>query len=140
MGSTPVQLSKKEDRLTRWCLFLGMIVWFLDLNAVYALPSLSCEWSWFQFTIAGIPGLVIIEAIISLIAMLLISFMIYLPWRNWLKFQTQKPTTNPRMLQDTEKDRRPLLAFVAMLMNSFFFLFIMATFVPLFALNVCARG
>ncbi len=140
MDAPQVQLSKSDDRLTRWCLFLGMIIWFIDLETVYALPSLACEWSWFQFSIAGIPGLAIIEAIISLIAMMLMSFMVYLPWRNWRKFQTEKPTHNPRMLQDTEKDRRSLLAFVAMLMNSFFFLFIIATFVPVFALNACARG
>ncbi len=135
-----VQLSKTEDRLTRWCLFLGMIVWFIDLNTVYSLSSLACEWNWFAFTFAGIPGLVIVEAIITLIALLLMSFMIYLPWRNWLKFQTEKPTENPQMLKDTEKDRRSLMAFVAMLLNGFFFLFLVATFVPMLVLNVCARG
>ncbi len=140
MDSTQVQVSKREDRITRWCLFLGMLVWFMDLNSVYALPSLSCEWSWFQFTLAGIPGLAVIEAAISLVAMVLMALMIYLPWRNWVKFQTHAPADNPRMLSDTEKDRRSLLAFVAMLMNSFFFLFIIATFVPVFALKVCAHG
>ena len=134
------QLSKTEDRLTRWCLFLGVTIWFLDLNTVYALPSLSCEWGWFGFTIAGIPGLAVIEAIITLIALLLMALMIYLPWRNWRKFQTEKPMDNPQLLQDTEKDRRSLLAFVAMLLNSFFFVFLIAMFVPIFALNVCARG
>ncbi len=118
----------------------GIAIWFIDLNTVYALPSLACEWGWFPFTIAGIPGLVFIEAIITFIAMLLMSFMIYLPWRNWRKFQAAKPTDNPRLLQDTEKDRRSLMAFVAMLANSFFFLFILATFVPILALNACVRG
>lgn len=140
MDLSSVPLSKNEERLTRWCLFLGITIWFIDLNTVYALPSLSCQWGWFRYTIAGIPGLVMIEAIITFIAMLLLSFMIYLPWRNWRKFQTEKPTANPQILKDTEKDRRSLLAFVAMLLNSFFFLFTIATFVPIFALNVCARG
>lgn len=140
MNSGQVQLSKTEERLTRWCLFLGIIVWFIDLNTVYALSSLSCEWSWFAFTVAGIQGLVVIEAMITLIAMLMMAFMIYVPGRNWRKFQTAKVTDNPPLLEDTEKDRRPLLAFVAMLLNSFFFLFLIATFVPLAVLKVCARG
>jgi uncharacterized membrane protein len=140
MDLSSVPISESEDRLTRWCLFLGITIWFIDLNMVYALPSLSCEWGWFRFTIAGIPGLVMIETIITLIAMLLMSVMIYLPWRNWRKFQTEKPTANPEILQDTEKDRRSLLAFVAMLLNSFFFLFMIATLVPILALYVCARG
>lgn len=140
MDLSSVPLSKSEERLTRWCLFLGITIWFIDLSTVYALPSLACQWGWFRFTIAGLPALVMIEAIITVIAMLLMSFMIYLPWRSWRKFQTEKPTANPQILQDTEKDRRSLLAFVAMLLNSFFFLFTIATLVPIFALEVCARG
>ena len=140
MDLSSVPISAGEDRLTRWCLFLGITIWFIDLNTVYALPSLACQWGWFPFTIAGIPGLLMVEAMITLIAMLLMSFMIYLPWRNWRKFQSEKPRDNSRMLQDTEKDRRSLLAFVTMLLNSFFFLFLISTFVPIFALNACARG
>ncbi len=140
MGSAASPISKTEDRVTRWCLFLGMILWFVDLNTVYALPSLSCEWGWFSFTVAGLSGLAVVEAIITLIAMVPMAVMVYLPWRNWRKSQTEKPTDNPRILNDTEKDRRSLLAFLAMMMNGFLFLFILATFVPMLALNVCARG
>lgn len=140
MDSAQGPLSKTEDRLSRWCLFLGMLLWFADLNTVYALPSLSCTWGWFSFTVAGLSGLAVVEAIITLIAMVLMSVLIYLPWRNWRKFQTERPMENPRMLNDTEKDRRSLIAFVAMLLNSFFLLFIVATFVPMLVLNVCARG
>ncbi len=82
----------------------------------------------------------LIEASISVIAMVLMGIMIYLPWRNWRKSQRAKPVENPHMLRDTEKDRRSMLAFVTMLMNSFFFLFIIATLVPVFSLNLCARG
>ncbi len=134
------QNDKAGERLTQWCLVLGITLWFIDLNTVYALPSLACQWSWFPFTIAGIPGLGFIEAAITFVDMLLMSFLIYLPWRNWRKFQSEKPVDNPRMLKDTEKDRRSLLAFVAMLLNSFFFLFIVAFFVPMLTLNACVRG
>ncbi len=135
-----VQADKTSNRLARWSLVLGITLWFVDLNTVYALPSLACEWNWLAFMILGIPGLVFVEAAITLVSMLLMLVMIYLPWRNWRAFQTEKPTDNPQLLQDTERDRRPLMAFVAMLANSFFLLFMIATLVPLFALNVCARG
>ncbi len=140
MDVTQDQVTKSEDRLTRLCLFLGMLLWFVDLNTVYSLPSLACEWNWFRFTVAGISGLSVVEAVISLVAMALMAPMIYLPWRNWRKFQTEEPTRNPKLLKDTEKDRRSLLAFVAMLMNSFFFLFMVTMLVPIFTLNVCARA
>jgi MFS family permease len=129
MNFPKIQINKADDRFTGWSLILGISIWFADLNTVYALPSLACQWGWFPFTIAGIPSLVFIEAVITLIALLLISFLIYLPWKNWRKFQTDKSLENPKMLKDTEKDRRSLLAFVAMLMNSFFLLFIIASFV-----------
>ncbi len=138
--NTQVEGAKANNSLARWSLVLGITLWFIDLNTVYALPSLACEWNWFPFTVAGIPALVFVEAIITLIAGLLMLLLIYLPWRNWRRFQTATPRDNPQMLQDTEKDRRPLMAFVAMLANSFFLLFMLATFVPMIALNACARG
>lgn len=134
------QITKAEDRVTRWSLLLGIIIWFVDLNTVYALPSLACEWEWLDFKIAGIPALVFIEGIITLVALLLMVLMIYLPWREWRMFQTVRPTHNPRVLSDTEKNSRALTAFVAMLLNVFFLLFIIATFVPMATLNACVHG
>ncbi len=134
------QLSKANERLTRLSLILGITVWFIDLNTIYALPSLACNWSWFPFTIAGVPGLVFVEGIITLIDLLIMLYLIYLPWRNWRAYRSETPKGNPQVLKDTEKDRRSLMAFVAMLVNSFFFLFIIAFFVPMIALNACAQG
>lgn len=140
MGYSKVLFPFAEEKLTRWSLLLGVTIWFIDLNTVYALPSVACEWNWFPFTIAGIPGLKIIEGLITIVSMLLMALMIYWPWRNWRAFQTQKPSENPQLLSDSQKDHRALMAFVAMLTNSFFLLFIIAFFVPMLALNACMRG
>lgn len=140
MDVSKVQLTKREERRTSLSLFLGIAVWFIDLNAVYALPSLTCNWNWFPFTVAGIPGLLIVEGLITLIAMALMLFLIYLPYKNWRAFQSERANGSPHRLMDTEKDRRPLMAFVTMLVNSFFFLFIIAFFIPMIALNPCAAG
>ncbi len=139
MNVSKADITKTDNRWPRWSLFLGMLIWFTDLNTVYALPSLACQWGWFSFTIAGIPGLVIIEAIVSLICLLLISLMIYIPWRTWHRQRAGEPVDHHR-IQEAEQDRPSLMAFVSMLVNSFFFLFIIATFVPMIALNACARG
>ncbi len=140
MDAQNVQLTKTDSRNNRLSLILGITLWFADLNTVYALPSLACEWNWFPFTIAGIPGLLIVEAAISIVSLLLMAYLIYLPWRNWRKLQTQKPADNPHLLADTENDRGSLVAFIAMMANSFFFLFILATFVPILMLKVCVTG
>jgi hypothetical protein len=44
------------------------------------------------------------------------------------------------LLQDTEHDRRPLVAFVALMLNSFLFLFAGAFLVPLFMLSACGQA
>ncbi len=140
MSYSRADIPRSDDRASRWCLFLGILIWFADLNTVYALPSLACEWGWFNFTLAGISGLTIVEALISLVAIALMLYMIYLPWRIWRRLQIEKPESNPHLLRDTESHRRTLMPFVTMLVNGFFLLFIIATFVPMLALNVCALG
>jgi len=117
-----------------------MIVWFVHLNVAYNLASLACTWGWFSFTVVGISGLQLVEAIITLVTMLVMLFLIYLPWREWRRFQTEAPPSNPHVLEDTEKDSRPLVAFIVMLLNSFFFLFVIALFVPIFALSACGQS
>lgn len=135
-----IQLPEIDLRQTRWSLLGGITIWFLHLNLLNSLVSLSCRWDWFSFKIAGLSGLQFIEALITLVALVLMLILIYLPWLNWQHYQTGKPPDNPRMLQDTEQDRRPLAAFVTMLLNSLFFLFIIASFVPLFTLSACRQG
>ena len=140
MNAPTTQITRSDERQTWLALLLGVVIWFLHQNAVYALNSVSCVWGWFTFTIAGVGGLVFVEAIITLIAMALMLIMLYLPWRNWRRFQTDKPSDNPHLLQDTENDRRPLLAFVVMLLNGFFLLFIFSSLVPIFALSPCSQA
>ncbi len=134
------QPPKTGSRISKLSLYLGILVWFVDLNTVYALPSVACEWGWFPFTIAGLPGLVWIEGIITVISMALMLYLIYASWRNWRQFQSKKPADNPHLLKDTERSRRSLMSFAAMMVNSFFFLFIIAFFVPMLSLNACIRG
>ncbi len=132
-------VAKGEERQTFLVLFSGPIIWFVHLNILNMLTSVSCRWGWFPFTIAGIPGLRFTEVLISLAALALMLYITYLPWRNWRRFQTEAPFHNPQVLQDTEEDRRPLIAFVAMLMNTMFSIFVSASFVLLFALKACGE-
>jgi uncharacterized membrane protein len=140
MNAPTTQITRSDERQTWLALFLGVVLLFLHQNLVYALNSVSCVWGWFTFTIAGVGGLVVVEAIITLIALALMLIMIYLPWKSWRRFQTHRPTENPHMLQDTEDDQRPLVAFITMLLNGFFLLFIFASLVPIFSLSPCAQA
>lgn len=132
-----IDLTQPSEQQTRWSIFLGIMLWFLHLNTLNALTSLSCKWGWFPFKIAGLSGLQFVEALISLVVMLMMLAIIFLGWRDWRRFQPKKLIGSPRMLQNTEKDRRPLVAFIAMLLNSFLLLFVIASFVPIFVLNAC---
>jgi hypothetical protein len=131
------KLTQDKDTQTILALASGPLIWFLHLNLLNMLSSTSCKWHWFPFTAAGMSGLRFIETISTLFFLLLMLYIVYLPWRNWRSFQTEKPIHNPKLLQDTEEDRRPLLAFIAMLMNALLSVFVLASFFLLFALTSC---
>lgn len=126
-----------KGQLTRRSLLAGIIVWFLDQNLTYGLSSVACKWGWFTSKVGPISTLQLVTTIITLVALLLMVPLIYLPLRNWLDYQTENPPKNPQMLEETEAERRPFLAFVTMLSNSILALFIIANFVPIFAISPC---
>ncbi len=132
--------TQRDDRQTQRSLLLGIVVWFAHLNIVYGLGSLGCQASWLSFSVGPMSGLQLAEALLTLITAGALLVLTYQAWRNWRAFQTEKPPENPRLLSDTEKDRRPFLAFIAMSANGFFLLFVIAFFVPLFGLPICAQG
>lgn len=131
---------KSEERPTWKSLFWGTLVWFLHLNIVYGLASLSCKWGRLSATLGGVTTLQLVETFLTLIALVLMLLLIYLPWRDWQRFQSDRPRENPHMLEETERDRRPLVAFITMLLNGFYLLFILAAFVPIWALKPCVPG
>jgi hypothetical protein len=63
-----------------------------------------------------------------------------LSWRQWRSFQTEKPVQNPDMLRDTELYWRPLMAFIAMMLDSFLLLYSIAVFIPLLSLKACGQA
>ena len=140
MHMPAIDLSKPSEQQTQWSLFLGITIWFLHLNIINALISVSCKWGRLTVPVAGLSELQFVELILSLIAILLMLFFIYLPWRNWRSFQTEQPTQNPDLMRDTEIYRRPLMAFIAMLLNGFLFLYMLATLVPMLSLKACGQA
>src|SRR3712207_1412418 len=131
---------KNDERPTWKSLFWGTVVWFLYFNIVYGLASLSCVWGRLSARIGGISTLQVVETIITVIALALMLFLIYVPWRDWQRFQSERPKNNAQMLEETETDRRPLVAFIAMLLNGFYLLIIVTAFVPIWALKPCIAG
>lgn len=134
------RVTKAEEQQMRRSLFLGITIWFLHLNLLNALISVSCKWGGLTFPVGALSGLQVLALVITLITVLLMLYFIYLPWQQWRSFQTTQPARNPELLQQTEEDRPPLLAFIAMLLNSFFVLYILATFVPMIALKTCGQA
>jgi len=116
-------------------LLAGVVVWFLHLNIVNALTSLTCVWGWFPFTIAGVIGLRFIHIIVSLVAGLVFTSIIVLSWRNWHSLQADSPQD---AMETTETDRRPFIAFVTMLLNVLFLVYALASLVMVIVLPPCA--
>ena len=134
------QLTQAEEQLTRRSLFLGITVWFLHLNILNALISVSCKWGGLTFPVGGLSGLQLLSAGLSLITILGLLYFIYLSWRNWRHLQTEPPPKNPQLIQDTDEKRQALMAFVAMGLNAFFALYVLATFVAMFSLKACGQA
>src|SRR5512138_493504 len=114
-----IDLSQPSEQQTRWSLFLGILIWFLHLNIVNAMISVSCKWGGLTVPVGSWSALQIVAAILTLITVLVLLFLSYLCWRNWRSFQTESPMQNPDMLRDTEVFRRPLMAAVGMMLNGF---------------------
>lgn len=134
-----INLSEPSEQQIRWSLYLGILIWFLQLNTLNTINAIACKWGWFSFDIAGIPGLQFVEGVITLIAIVLTLITIYLPWRMWRSLQ-EKPINDPELFKEIEEDRRSLMAFVTMLVNSFFLLFLLGSFVPLMAFKACGQA
>lgn len=124
-------------QLTRISVIAGIILWFLHTSISYGLSSVACKWGWFTSKAGSLSTMQLAEAIITLVALLLMVPLIGFPLRCWLDFQTGRPPENPNMLSETGKDRHPFLSFVAFLSNSMLALFMIVTFMSIFSLNPC---
>jgi hypothetical protein len=140
MNMPKLDLSQPSEQQTQWSLFLGILIWFLHLNIVNALISVSCKWGGLTVPVGGLSAVQIVAAVLTLITLLILLFLILLAWSNWRSFQTERPIENPDMLRDTEAYRRSLMAFIAMMLNSFLFLYTIATFVPMVSLKACGQA
>ncbi len=139
MASRTTKLEPKQQQQTQRMLFLGMLVWFLDLLFLNALNSVACEWHWLTITVGRMDVLQFVEIAVSLVALLLIGAMTYIPWRNWRSIQRKNPVQDQHAFEHTEEDRGALLSFLAMGMNSFFFLFVIATLVLMVSFTACGQ-
>ncbi len=135
-----IDLSQPSEQQTRWSLFLGILIWFLHLNIINAMISVSCKWGGLTVPAGGLSVLQIVAALLTLITVLALLFLTYLPWRYWRSFQTESPVRNPDMLRDTEIFRPPLMAFVAMSLNGFLILYSIAVFLPMLSLKACGQA
>lgn len=140
MESSTTQDTQSNGRQTLLSLLGGIVIWFAHQNITYGLASLTCKWGWFHFNLGQITGLQLLETLITLAALVGMAFMILLPYRNWRRFQSEKPLENEHVLEDTEKGRRPMAAFIPMALNCFLFLFVITNFVPIFALKACGQS
>jgi hypothetical protein len=135
-----VQLTQAEEQQTRKSLFLGITLWFLHFNILNALISVSCKWGGLTVPVGGLSGLQLLSAALSLIAILGLLYLIYLAWRNWRSLQSKPPPKNPRLLEETDAKRQALMAFVAMGLNGFLAVYVLATFITLFSLKACGQA
>ncbi len=132
----PQEKQSQNHRMLIW----GPTLWLVDFLLLDSLNSVSCKWAFLTWPLAGLTAVQWLEVAISLVALALMAWMTYVPWRNWRELQHRKPVDNPHALSDTESDRGAFLAFLAMGLNVFFLLFVIGTLVPMLALKACGQA
>ncbi len=104
---------------------------------VYGLSSLACKWGWFTHQ-GPSQGLQMVEPIITLAALVVMGFLIYLPWRDWRRLPDGKAAGKPqdaagygkRSAADAGVHHHDAQTASSSCSSS-------AIFVPIFALNAC---
>lgn len=105
----------------------GVAVWLLHLMIVYPLTSLTCEWGWFPFTVAGLDGLQIIQIIVTIIAAAITIVAGYLGLQNARQLRTTA----------VNADRHYFMAWLALALNILFAALIVIAIVPIVTLPIC---
>src|SRR5512138_1369620 len=137
MPASTTQLPKTEQQQNHRLLVLGMLIWFIHENLIYGLNNVSCKWAFLNFNLGGLAALQWLEIAIAVIALALIAWVLSLSWHNWRTLQAQRLSNDPQLVERTEEDRGGFLAFLAVGLNFFSLLFVLGTFVPMFALKAC---
>src|SRR5512142_3369331 len=138
--ASKTRLPQQDQKQNHSALIWGATIWLVDFLLLDSLNSISCKWAFLTWPLAGLTAVQWLEIGISLVALALIAWTTYVPWRNWRALQPRKPVDNPRVLGDTERDRGAFLSFLAMGLNAFFMLFVIGTLVPMLALKACGQA
>lgn len=139
MAASTTKLPQKDQQQTQRSLLLGMLIWFLDLTVLNALNSVACEWHWLTNMIGWMDVLQFLEIAVSIVALALIGYLTFVAWRSWRSVQRKQPAQDEHTFEHTEQDRGALLSFLAMGLNSFLFLFVIATLVLMFSFTACGQ-
>ncbi len=140
MQASKTRLPQENQKQNHSTLIWGVVIWLVDFLLLDSLNSVSCKWAFLTWPLAGLAAVQWLEVAISIVALLLIGYLIYLPWRNWRSLQKKKPAKNPKAMAETQRDRGAFLAFLSMGLNTFFLIFVIGTLVPMLALKACGQA
>jgi hypothetical protein len=114
----------------------GTAIWAIAFMIVYGLNSLACVWNWFALPSGGTgPGLKVAQISISVIALALLAYCVYVAFREWRGERTQRENEEDESITA----RNSMLAFVSLLVNTLYFLITAVFLIPIFVLPVCFR-
>jgi hypothetical protein len=111
----------------------GTLVWFLHFNIDYPLTSLACRWGWFPWTVAGMPGLKVVQLTVSIVSAVIVAALGLSCLREWRRAGSDEDDEK----RETESARVSFMAFVTALLNGLYLVIIVLSFVPVLTLNPC---
>lgn len=115
-------------------LIVGTVIVSAHFMVVYAASSLTCRWGWLPGKTVGIPSLQFFQMLVTFLAGVLIGGLIAITYRDWHSTQVDERGEESQQAAA----RLPLLAFITMLVNTSYLLFILMSLVPILTIQQCA--
>ena len=110
----------------------GPILWAVHLVLSYGLVSLACTWGFFNFTVSGIAGIVVVLTALTIVFAVVVLYAGILARRNHSEIE-ERGTLRGRV-----EERHHFLATSGMLLSGLFFVVIVVSLIPAFVLGPCS--
>jgi hypothetical protein len=142
MAQNTAQMPAENTRSLWWILVSGPTIWLVHFMAVYLLADTACKTNWLAFRLAGINGLAVIVAGLTLLAIVgavIFALQGLRLWRQGRDAGIRLDGLSGKGYVDA-KARTTFVAFAGMLLNLYSAVIILLTGAPALILRPCVWG
>ncbi len=110
----------------------GPLIWGGHFMIVYALNGLACSFGWLDWTVLGIPGVLLLTGAATALAVLLVGITTVKAWRT-----LQAIRGSGQREAGTVEQRTAFLGLLGVLLGTLFAVLMVVEAIPMFLLDYC---